>query len=547
MPTRILWADDEIDQLKAHILFLSQKGFDIHPVTNGQDAIDEVLEHEVDLVFLDEQMPGLDGLQTLERIKAIQPLLPVVMITKSEEESIMEDAIGRHIADYLIKPVNPNQILLTIKRVLDRRRIQTETASQRYLRSVNQLTSRLDATDEWSEWVDIYRQLVRWETELEEGDETLRQILDDQFMQANAAFSRFILAHYRDWVRPDGSGQPESPSRSLRQDRPAPSNPPSPYAKTDSIPLLSPDVLSQHVIPHLRDDRPTFFILIDCMRYDQWLEFEKHLSHLYQIDTEFYCSILPTATPFSRNAIYAGLHPLGIQKRHPDLWDTGADENSLNKHEEALLRAQLERARKPMPFRYRKILNTGDGRKVLSQLQDHLRVPLNTFVYNFVDTLVHSRSDSDVLRELAPDTGAFRTLADSWFQHSTLLQLFRELAGQNVRIVVTTDHGSIRAMRDTKVFADRHAASSLRYKYGRGLNADNPSHVLLIDRPADYQLPSDPQVNSYLIAKEDFYFVYPTQYHKYQNKYRDTFQHGGISMEEMILPIATLTPKQRAD
>jgi DNA-binding response OmpR family regulator len=531
MPTRILWADDEIDQLKAHILFLSQKGFDIHPVTNGQDAIDEVEENEYDLVFLDEQMPGLDGLQTLERIKAIQPLLPVVMITKSEEESIMEDAIGRHIADYLIKPVNPNQILLTIKRVLDRRRIESETASQRYLRSVNQLTSRLDTTDAWLEWVDIYRQLVRWETDLEEGEETLRQILDDQFMQANGAFSRFVLAHYREWVQ----SAPADP-----RNRPQATDPAS------AMPLLSPDVLPRHVFPHLRDERPTFFILIDCMRYDQWLEFEKHLTHLYQIDTDFYCSILPTATPFSRNAIYAGLHPLGIQKRHPDLWDTGSDENSLNKHEEELLKAQLERHRLNIPFRYRKILGAGDGRKLLSQLQDHLRVPLTTIVYNFVDTLVHSRSDSEVLRELAPDTRAFRSLADAWFQHSTLFQLFKDLADRDVRIVVTTDHGSIRAMRDTKVFADRHAASSLRYKYGRGLNAEDPSNVLLIDRPADYQLPSDHQVNSYLIAKEDFYFVYPTQYHKYQSKYRDTFQHGGISMEEMILPIATLTPKQRA-
>ena len=516
MPTKIIWADDEIDQLKGHILFLEEKGFEIHPVTNGQDALDLVRSQEVDLVFLDEQMPGMDGLQTLERIKESNPLLPVVMITKSEEESIMEDAIGRHIADYLIKPVNPNQILLTIKRVLDRQRIQNESASQRYLRSFTQLSSRFDETQDWPDWVEIYRQLVRWELDLEEGEETLKEILENQRQQANTAFSKMVTSHYKEWI----------------QDK-----------ESDHRPLFSHEIFKQYVHPSLKDDRPTVFILIDCMRYDQWLKFEQHLTRYFQIDTQFYSSILPTATPYSRNAIFAGLTPLQIQKNYPNLWEMGTDENSLNKHEEELLQTQLKRYRIETPFRYRKVLHADEGKKLLSQLSDYLQVPLSVFIFNFVDTLVHSRSDSDVLRELSPDARAFRSLADSWFQHSTLFQILRELSESNVRIVVTTDHGSVRAMRDTKVFGDRHAAVSLRYKHGRSLDAEDESATFVIQRPQDFELPTSPQTNSYLIAKEDFYFVYPTQYHKFQNKYRDTFQHGGISMEEMILPVAVLTPK----
>lgn len=513
MATRILWADDEIDQLKAHILFLKDKGFDIHPVTNGSDAVDMVVNREFDLVFLDEQMPGMDGLQTLERIKDIAPLLPVVMITKSEEESIMEDAIGRHISDYLIKPVNPNQILLTVKRVLERRRIQSETASQRFLGRFGQLSRMVEEADTRTEWIEIYRQLLRWEHELKEGDDTLQDILAEQFKQANAAFSRFVVRNYRGWL--DGKEKP----------------------------VLSPDIFPNYVFPLLDRDRPVVFILIDCMRFDQWMEFERHLSPLFQIDTDFYYSILPTATPYSRNAIFSGLYPSRIREAHPDLWEDDTDENSLNRHEEELLGRQLQRHRLPHSFRYRKVLTAQDGRKSLTQLSESLQVPLSAFVYNFVDTLVHSRSDSDVLRELAPDARAFRSVADSWFQHSTLFQLFRELAAREVTVVVTTDHGSIRAMRDTLVYGDRHASVSLRYKHGRGLKAEDPSSVFTIDRPRDYLLPQSPQINSYLIALEDHYFVYPTQYHKYQNKYRDTFQHGGISMEEMILPVATLTPR----
>lgn len=549
MSTHILWVDDEIEQLRAQILFLEGRGFQLTPLTNGQDALDRIREGGIDLVFLDEQMPGMDGLQTLEGLKRIAPTVPVVMITKSEEESIMEDAIGRHIADYLIKPVNPNQILLTIKRILDRERIQSEQASREYLQKVNSMTLRLEEAANWLEWSEIYRQLVRWEMNLTTGDETLQQILSDQILQANAAFGRFVAGHYTDWIRQSLARQERAmrgavgistQSRthadgrgSMGKEEPA-----------EETPMLSPDIFRSTVIPLLKKGERVAFILVDCMRYDQWLVFSRELAPLFKIEESLYSSILPTATPFSRNAIFAGLHPAQIARQHPTLWDMGGEESSLNRHEEELLRAQLERAGVEPSFRYEKILRADDGKRVLSRLNNYLQVPLSAFVFNFVDTLVHSRSDSDVIKELSPDARAFRSLAEAWFQHSTLFQMLQQLSREDVTVVITTDHGSIRAMRDTKVFGDRNTATSLRYKYGRSLKAEDDT-TFLISRPQDYQLPETPTVNSYLLAREDTYFVYPTNYHKYQNKYRDTFQHGGISMEEMILPVAVLTPKGR--
>ncbi len=514
MSNRILWADDEIDQLKAHIIFLEGKGFEITPVTNGDDAVSMISDRAYDIVFLDEQMPGMDGLATLEKIKNLQPSLPVVMITKSEEESIMEDAIGGQISDYLIKPVNPNQILLTVKRLLDRRRLENEKMSQAYLRQFNELSAKFDAGTGWRGWIDIYRQLTRWDMDLEQGDEALQQVLADQFQQANQSFGKFIELDYKSWLNnPDG-------------DRP----------------WLSPDVMDQFVLPHLDGRKPVFFFLIDCMRYDQWLLFERILNDDFVIETDFYYSILPTATPYSRNSIFSGLMPLDIKKKYPQLWEMGQDETSLNRNEGELMGRLLQRNRIEKSFKYEKVLQADEGRKLADKIIDYTQTELTSIVYNFVDTLVHSRSDSDVLRELAPDVSAFRSLTKSWFQHSSLLQMFRELAKEDVKIIVTTDHGAVRSLRDTKVFGDRDAATNLRYKYGRNLKADS-SAAIFIDNPDDYMLPTHPPANTFIIAKEDYYFVYPTNYHKYQNRYRDTFQHGGATMEEMILPIATMQPR----
>ena len=515
MVTRILWADDEIDQLKPHIIFLENKGFEVTPVTNGNDAITLIQERPFDIIFLDEQMPGMDGLATLNRIKTIEPSLPVVMITKSEEESIMEEAIGAKISDYLIKPVNPNQIVLTTKRILERHRIRNEKFAQSYLRNFNKLSERIHEEASWDEWIKIYKQLTRWDIDLESGEESLRQVLSDQHQEANKMFGRFIERNYKSWL---GKSTPERPA-------------------------LSIDIVNEYVLPHIKNGQKTLFFVIDCMRYDQWLLFQELLNEDFSIDTDFYYSILPTATPYSRNAIFSGLYPLEIEDVYPDLWHQGEDESSLNQYEQELLVKQLQRKGIDKKIKYEKVLNAEEGQKVADQIHNYLQMPLSTFVYNFVDTLVHSRSDSDVLKEIAPDVPAFRSLTKTWFQHSTLYEIFKALAEEEVVIVVTSDHGAVRALRDTKVLGDRETSTSLRYKYGRNLSADEDA-TLIIKDPEEYKLPTPRHSNNYIIAKEDYYFVYPTNYHRYQNRYRDTFLHGGASMEEMILPIATLRPKE---
>lgn len=514
MATKILWADDEIDQLNAHIIFLEQREMTVTPVTNGEDALEKIGLEPYDIVFLDEQMPGMDGLATLEQIQASRPNLPVVMITKSEEESIMEEAIGSKIADYLIKPVNPNQILLTVKRILDQRRIQNEKSAQSYLRSFNELSSRFNAQTDWNEWIDIYKKLTRWQLNLDASEEGLQQVLQDQLQQANQAFSKFVELEYRSWLK-DSGGQG---------------------------PMLSPHILKQVVFPRLKKNEKVVFILIDCMRYDQWLTFEQILAQDFFIDTGFYYSILPTATPYSRNAIFAGLYPLDIKRRYPQYWQGGDDENSLNMYEEELLREQLKREHLKEQVRYEKVIRPEEGNKIADNIQNLTQSPFSAVVYNFVDTLVHSRSDSDVLKQLAPDEAAFRSLTESWFQHSSLLRIFQELATQDVTVVVTTDHGSVRSLRDTKVFGDRDSSTNLRYKFGRNLKAESNA-AIYVHKPEEYRLPVEPPANSYIIAKEDYYFVYPTQYNRYQNRYMDTFQHGGASMEEMILPVAVMKPR----
>jgi CheY-like chemotaxis protein len=510
----ILWVDDQIDQLRSHIIFLEKKGFTIEPVTNGEDAVTMIKERVFDIVFLDEQMPGMDGIETLEQIKGLNPQLPVVMITKSEEESIMEDAIGGKISDYLIKPVNPNQILLTTKRILERSRLQNEKSAQTYLKQFGEISSRIHPNTGWKEWIEIFKELSKWKIDLESGDENLVHVLEDQLHEANKEFGKFIENEYQNWLG-DGEGSP----------------------------VLSPQIIEKYVQPHLEKGEKTMFFIIDCMRYDQWLTFEAVLSNYYTIETDFYYSILPTATPYSRNAIFAGLYPSDIERLYPELWQQGQDETSLNRHEEELLKRQLERAGIEMKFKYEKVLNAEEGKRIADKMQNYTQSKLAAFVYNFVDTLVHSRSDSAVIKELAPDESAFRSITEAWFMHSNLLQMFKTLSEENVTVVITTDHGSVRALRDTKVFGDKDTAKNLRYKYGRNLKADERNAVFFMDNPEQFKLPAVTGVNNYIIAKEDYFFVYPTNYNKYQNRYKDTFQHGGASMEEMILPVATMKPK----
>ncbi|MDI6402003.1 response regulator [Balneolaceae bacterium ANBcel3] len=515
MSISILWVDDEIDQLKPHMIFLENKGYQVTPVTNGEDALTLVKRNAYDIIFLDEQMPGMDGLTTLGELKTIQPGIPVVMITKSEEEEIMEDAIGGKISDYLIKPVNPSQIVLTVKRILDRRRIQNEKSAQSYLRSFNEITMMINEQPDWNEWVDIYKKLTGWQMDLKSSEEGLLQVLQDQIQSANVAFGKYIEEEYYDWLR------------SSREDRP----------------MLSPDIIEEVIFPEIKEEKSTFLFVIDCLRYDQWLVFEKMLQPYFQIDTRFYYSILPTATPYSRNAIFSGLYPAQIERHYPELWSFGDEnETSLNKHEAELLTDQFKRKKVDISPKYEKILQTGDGKKIADRIINYTQSKFSAFVFNFVDTLVHSRSDSNVLKEIAPDVTAFRELTRTWFAHSSLFQMLQTLSKQDVSIIITTDHGSVRSLRDTKVLGDRDTSTSLRYKYGRHLRCD-PGAAIFIEKPEDYFLPKRKGNVNYIIAKEDYFFIYPTNYNKFQQKYRDSFQHGGASMEEMILPLAHLKPK----
>lgn len=515
---RILWADDEIDLLRPHILFLENKGYDVTSVSNGADAVEKIKTDGFDLVLLDEQMPGMGGLETLAEIKQVSPEVPIVMVTKSEEEHLMEEALGGQISDYLTKPVNPSQILLTCKRILDRPRLRSERISQDYLQSFNQITMQLMNPLSHEEWVDLYLKLVRYDIELE-GDEAARQILEDQYAEANRTFGKYIEENYPDWIK--HAGMPPDEDR----------------------PVLSHEVIPTFALPEMKPGRSVFFFLIDCMRYDQWLEFERLLYPLFHMEKRFHYSILPTATPYSRNAIFSGLLPRDIQKRWPRLWsDAEEDEYSRNRNEEDFLKDLLARQRKSGKMRYEKVVSTQEGRLFAQNINDYRQNDLNAIVVNFVDILAHSRSDSDVLKEIAPDDRAYRALTRTWFEHSWLYQAFQELARHDCSIVITSDHGVIRSLRATKVIGDRETSTALRYKYGRNLRCDE-KHAIYVKDPVVYGLPSSSINSNYIIAKEDFYFVYPTNYHHYLNLYKDTMQHGGASMQEMILPVVTLRPK----
>lgn len=513
---RILWADDEIDLLQPHILFLEGKGYHVESVTNGSDAVKKVKSESFELIFLDEQMPGMDGLETLSEIKNVDPELPVVMITKSEEEHIMEDALGQRISDYLIKPVNPRQILLTCKRLLDRHRIRDQRVSQDYLQSFGEISSQLNGELNPADWIRLYTRLVNYERELEQ-DEGLRQVLTDQFKEANSAFGRYIEQNYAGWIATPG--------------------------QSDTRPVLSHEIIPTYVFPALSGNRPVVFVVVDCMRLDQWLEFERLLYPLYEIEKDYHFGILPTATPYARNAIFSGMLPAELARRYPSVWSgSEEDEHSRNRNEEEFLADLLERRRIDARMRYDKILKADDGRTLAQSVSDLSQCDLSAIVVNFVDNLAHSRSDSAVLKEIAPDERAYRALTRTWFAHSWLYQFFRELAAHDVTVIVTTDHGVVRSLHATKVIGDRETSTSLRYKYGRNIKCDK-RHAIFVRDPLEYGLPSTGINTNYILAKEDYYFVYPTNYNKYLNQYRDTMQHGGASLEEMILPVVTMRPR----
>ncbi len=531
---RILWADDEISFLRPHVLFLEAKGYTVETVTNGADAVARVVDARYDVVFLDEQMPGLGGLDALEAIKAARPETPVVMVTKSEEEHLMEDAIGRQIADYLIKPVNPKQILLTVKKILDGGRIRGEHVQQDYLQGFGELAGRISGPLNVAEWTDVYEQLVRHDMALEGADEGVRQILDDQYREANVAFARYVEDTYPGWIEAarDGGKPGEDAAGGPR-------------------PALSHEVLPKFVFPHLggpgqKPERPVVFFLVDCMRYDQWLLFERLLHADYEIERDWHFGVLPSATPFARNALFGGMLPIDLARRFPETYtvDERQDESSLNAHEEEFLADLLKRRHMPdVRMHYDKLVSQNDGTHFAERVTDLLRHDLSAVVVNFVDILAHSRSDTRILKEIAPDVPAYRSLTAAWFEHSWLLAALRELARHDCTVVISTDHGAVRALHPSKVIGDRETSTSLRYKHGRNLKAE-PSEAIFVREPETYGLPRLGINENYIFARSDAYFVYPTNYNRYVNQYRDSFQHGGVSLEECLLPVVTLRPKR---
>lgn len=521
---RILWVDDEIELLKPHLILLEQRGYQVQTATNGEDAIELAQGQRFDLIFLDEMMVGMSGLETLSVIKDIDASVPVVMVTKNEQESLMEEAIGRKIDDYLTKPVNPTQILAACKKFLEGRRITESRLTQDFHQEYSTISRRLLESMGWSEWLDVYLKMVQRSIDLDQHPDTgLAQSLRDQWKECNAEFSKFVESEYTSWLS----------ERESRQ---------------EGVPLLSPQVLDRWLVPKLSSGNPVFFIVVDCMRLDQWLVMEELLRPLYIIEKDYYCGILPTSTPYARNAIFAGLFPTDINKHYPQFTidERGADEHTLNKNEKELLQFFLQRKRIQLKndVQYIKIIDTEFGKKIEADILRYAKNHLTAIVINAVDMIAHSRSDYPILKEIAPDESAYRTLTKSWFTHSSFYGILKNLVNvPNVQIVITTDHGSVRCLRGTKVFGDRETTTNLRYKIGRNVKADEKD-ALVIRYANAWKIPASGVATTCVIAKEDRYFVYPTDYNHYLQKYRDSFQHGGISLEEMVLPVITLTPRR---
>jgi CheY-like chemotaxis protein len=517
MQAEILWVDDEIESLKSQILFLKTKGYEVKPFTNGYDVLEHLKTNQADVILLDESMPGMTGLETLSQIKETYPTIPVVMVTKNEAENIMEEAIGSQITDYLIKPVNPNQVLLSLKKIMDGKRLVSEKTTIEYQKDFRNLFMALNNNPSVEEWKDLYKKLVYWEVEMSKSDSPeMQEVFNSQKAEANTEFFKFVSRNYTDWIQ----------------------------EKKSDTPVMSHTLFTQKIAPHIKKGKSTFMVLIDNLRYDQWKSIEPIISQFFRVqEEEMFYSILPTSTQYSRNAIFSGLLPVEIERNYPIEWKNDDEQGGKNLYEKQFLGDNLKHLKlNNIKWDYLKITNNEDGKTMEDNFHNYLKNDLTVIVYNFVDMLSHARTEMEVLKELAGDEVSYRSLTVSWFEHSPLYRALKKIADKDIQLIITTDHGTMRVKTPSKCVGDKTTTTNLRYKHGRNIQYEEKD-VFAITNPHEAGLPQ-PNVNSkYIFAKEDVFLCYPNNYNYYVNYYKNTFQHGGVSLEEVIVPIVRLTSK----
>lgn len=512
----ILWVDDEIDLLKSHVLFLKSKGYDVDTCNNGPDAIEMARQTPYDLIILDEMMPGMTGLETLPHMKDARPTTPVIMVTKSEEENIMDKAIGSKIADYIIKPVNPNQVLLSIKKNVHQQQLVTEQTTADYRAEFGRISTSFSDAASFSDWSGIYKKMVNWEMELSDStDDSIKEILEYQKNEANNEFAKFVRRNYLNWINHRGG----------------------------DTPVMSHTLMKNRIFPVADGSKKTTLLLIDNFRFDQWRSINSLVHNYFDLETEdFYCSILPTATQYARNAIFAGLMPLAIDKIMPDRWLNDNEEGGKNLYEEEFLRRQLQSSGKQWKATFDKLVRPEAGRQLLGNMQHVYDADFSVIIYNFLDILSHARTETSIIRDLTEDEAAFRSLTRSWFEHSELYTMLKLLSERGHTVIITSDHGTIRVDNPIKIVGDRETSANLRYKTGRNLSY-NSKEVFEITNPLDAQLPKSNITSTYVFAYNRDFFSYPNNANQFIRHYKNTYQHGGISMEEMIVPYIVLKPK----
>ena len=512
---KILWVDDEIDLLKPHIMFLESRNYEVKTSKSGTEALEQIENENFDIIFLDENMPGLTGLETLSEIKEKRETVPIVMITKSEEEYIMEEAIGSKIADYLIKPVNPNQILLSIKKNLDHSRLVSEKTTSNYQQEFRKIAMEMSQVNSYEEWAELYQKLIYWEIELEEiEDSGMFEILESQKQEANNQFFKFISKNYQSWFENDADA-----------------------------PVMSHTLFRKKILPELKKDQPTLLVVVDNLRYDQWKTLEPIINTYYKKEKESpYYSILPTATQYARNAIFSGLMPSEMEKLFPKYWKNDTEDGGKNLYEAQFLDEQFKRLGKDLKYEYHKISSLKAGKKLVDNFKTQKANDLTVVVYNFVDMLSHSKTEMEVIKELASNDKSYRSLTQSWFKNSPLLEIIQKAQQSGFKLIITTDHGTINVKNPSKVIGDKNTSLNLRYKTGKSLTYEN-KEVLAFEDPKSVHLPTINMSSSYIFAKEDYFFAYPNNYNHYVSYYKNTYQHGGVSLEEVVIPFVVLNPK----